>query len=237
MHSWDSRDPLVNHGGRELDRAFRRLDERLDASVNRQHGGVNTLLRHLWGNNDLCRRHPLFGESDSLEVGEIFTDFVPPVSVHVKSVCTGSAFVQPLKVVDMGGKMAEEDGDLEGVLEVGVSDVESEEGSGGNATGAEDFITTSLRGQRELECVQTFTLGSEWNDALLHTRHQQMETVNITESTNQSNAWWSEISWPPGLGAQFQHLNRWADGRKVRDVRVIERDRLGEIDLEHRESR
>jgi len=31
-------------------------------------------------------RHPLFGKSDGLEVGEILADFVPSVSVHVKRV-------------------------------------------------------------------------------------------------------------------------------------------------------
>jgi hypothetical protein len=35
VHSWDSRDPLINQDGRELDGAFRRLDESLNASVNR----------------------------------------------------------------------------------------------------------------------------------------------------------------------------------------------------------
>jgi len=42
--------------GRELDGAFRSLDDSLNTSVNRQHGSINTLLRHLWGNNDLDGR-------------------------------------------------------------------------------------------------------------------------------------------------------------------------------------
>jgi len=69
-------------------------------------------------------------------------------------------------------EVAEEDGDLKRVLEVGVSDVESVEGSGGNTACGEDFITASLRGQRELECMQALAPGSEWNDALLRTHRQ-----------------------------------------------------------------
>ena len=145
MHSWDCRDPLINHDGGELYGAFCRFDKSLDTSVNGQHGGVDALLRHLWRNN-LGRRHPLFGESDSLEVGEVFADFVPSVSVHVERVCARSTFVQPLEVIDVGSEVAEEDGDLEGVLKVRVSDVESVEGCRGNATCVEDFIATSLRG-------------------------------------------------------------------------------------------
>ena len=45
----------------------------------------------------------------------------------------------------MGSEVAEEDRDLEGVLEVGVSDVESVEGLGGDAACVEDFIAAGLR--------------------------------------------------------------------------------------------
>jgi len=57
----------MNENGRELDGAFRSLDDSLNAGVNRQRGSVNTLLRHLWGNDDPDGRHPLFGKSDGSE--------------------------------------------------------------------------------------------------------------------------------------------------------------------------
>lgn len=54
-------------------------------------------------------------------------DFMPPVSVHVESVRARTAFVQPLEVVEVGSEVAEKDGDLEGILKMGVPDVESVE--------------------------------------------------------------------------------------------------------------
>lgn len=63
--------------------------------------------------------------------------------------------------------MAEEDGDLDGFLEVGVSDVKSIEGPGRNAVGIEDFVAPCLGGQSELESVKTFASGSKWSDAVL----------------------------------------------------------------------
>ena len=68
----------------------------------------------------------------------------------------------------MGSEVAEEDGDLEGILHVGVSDVESVEGCGGNAACIEDFIAAGLRVQCELKGVQVFASGGEWGDTLLH---------------------------------------------------------------------
>ena len=53
-------------------------------------------------------------------------------------------FVRSLKVIGVRSKVAEEDGDLEGILHVGVSDMELVEGYRGNATYIEDFITASL---------------------------------------------------------------------------------------------
>ena len=76
----------MNENRRELDGAFGGLDDSLNTGVNQQGGSINTLLRHLWGNNDLGGRHPLFSDSDGLEVGKIFTDFVPSVSVHIERV-------------------------------------------------------------------------------------------------------------------------------------------------------
>ena len=144
----------------------------MNTGVNQQRGSVNTLLRHQWGSNDLDDGHPLFGKSNSLEVGKVFADFVPSISIHVKGVRTRTTFVQPLEVVNVGSEMAEEDGSLEGVLEVGVSDVEPVEGCGGNAACVEDLIAAGLRIQREFESVQTFASGSEWSDALLYRRRQ-----------------------------------------------------------------
>jgi len=72
----------------------------------------------------------------------------------------------------VGGKVAEEDGDLEGVLDMGVTDVESVEGLGGNSARVEDFVAAGLGGQREFEGVQAFAPGSEWSNALLYVRHQ-----------------------------------------------------------------
>ena len=108
-----------------------------------------------------------------MEVRKIFADFVPPVSVHVESVRTWSTFVQPLQVIEVGSEVTKEDGDLEGVLEVGVPDVESIKGPGRDGAGVEDFIASSLRGQRELEGVKTFASGSKRGNALLRMRHQQ----------------------------------------------------------------
>ena len=65
--------------------------------------------------------------------------------------------------------MAEEDGDLEGVLEVGVPDVEPVEGLRGNSACVKDFVTPGLCGQRELEGMEALAPGSKWSDALLHT--------------------------------------------------------------------
>jgi hypothetical protein len=42
--------------------------------------------------------------------------------------------------------MAEENGDLEGVLEMGMSNLESVEGLGGNVASAKDLIASGLRG-------------------------------------------------------------------------------------------
>lgn len=107
-------------------------------------------------------------------MGEVFRDFVPPVSAHVQSIRAGSTFVQPLNVVEVRSDVAEEDGDLEGVLKVGVPDMESVERPGGNAAAIQDFIASGFRGQREFERVQMFASGSEWYDALLNVRHQQV---------------------------------------------------------------
>jgi hypothetical protein len=150
----------------------RRCNLDLDTGVNGQHGSIDALLRHLWRSSDFDGRHPLFGESDSLEVGEVFADFVPPVGVHIESVRTWSAHVQPLEGIEVWSEVAEGDGDLEGVLKVGVSDVEPVERPGGNAGCVEDFVAAGLRGQCELEGVQAFASGSERSDALLHMRHQ-----------------------------------------------------------------
>ena len=143
----------------------------LDTGVNGQHGSVDTLFQHLWRSNDFHGGHPLFGESDSLEVGEVFANFVPPISVHIGSVRTWSTHVQPLEGIEVGSEVAEEDGDLERVLKVGVSDVEPVEGLGGNTGCVEDSVAAGLRDQRELEGVQAFAFGSEWSDALLHMGH------------------------------------------------------------------
>ena len=51
----------------------------------------------------------------------------------------------------MGCKVTEEDGDLKGIFHVGVSDVESVEGCGGNAVCTEDSIAARLRVQRQLK--------------------------------------------------------------------------------------
>ena len=118
----------------------------------------------------------------------------------------------------MGSEVAEKDGDLEGVLQVGVSDVESVERLRGNAAGVEDFAAAGLRDQRELEGVEAFASGSEWSDALLHMCHQRAGTNDVIETTNQSNARWCKIGWPPGLGTQPQHLDRWTDCCNVRNV-------------------
>jgi hypothetical protein len=82
-----------------------------------------------------------------LEVGEVFGDFVPAVSVRGERACAWPAFVQPLKVIEVGSEVTEEDGDVDGVLEVGVADMESIEGSGRNVMGIEGFIAASLGGQ------------------------------------------------------------------------------------------
>ena len=84
--------------------------------------------------------------------------------------------------------MAEEDSDPEGILHVGVSDVESVEGCGGNAARIEDFIAASFCVQRKLRGVQAFASGSEWSDALLHTGYQWVRKNDAIEKTNQSNA-------------------------------------------------
>ena len=55
--------------------------------------------------------------------------------------------------MEVGSEVAEEDGDLEGDLKVGVSDMEPVEGLGGNAGCVEDFVAAGLRGQYELESV------------------------------------------------------------------------------------
>ena len=114
--------------------------------------------------------------------------------------------------------MAEEDGNLERVLQVGVSDVESVEGFRGNAAGVENFVAAGPCDQRELEGVEAFAFRSERSDALLHMRHQRVRTNDIIETTNQSNAGWSKIGWPPGLRTQLQHLDRWTDRCDVRNV-------------------
>ena len=72
----------------------------------------------------------------------------------------------------MGSEVTEEDRDLEGVLEVGVSDVESVEGLGGDAACVEDFIAAGLRGQCELEGVEALASGSKRSDPLLHVHCQ-----------------------------------------------------------------
>jgi hypothetical protein len=54
----------------------------------------------------------------------------------------------------------------------------------------------------------------------------------IVETTNQSDARWGKVRWPPGLRAQFQHFDRRTDGCEVYDVRVIEHNRLREVDLD-----
>ena len=78
---------------------------------------------------------------------------MPPVGVHIGSVRTWSTHVQPLEGMEVGSEVAEEDGDLEGDLKVGVSDMEPVEGLGGNAGCVEDFVAAGLRGQYELESV------------------------------------------------------------------------------------
>ena len=79
----------MNENRRELDGAFSSLDDSLNTGVNRQGGSVNTLLRHLWGNNDLDGGHPLFGDSDGLEVGR-----------YSQTLCHPSAFI--LSVFERG---------------------------------------------------------------------------------------------------------------------------------------
>jgi hypothetical protein len=71
----------------------------------------------------------------------------------------------------VGSEVAEEDGDLEGILHVGVSDVESVERCGGDAACIEDFIAAGLRVQRKFEGVQTLASGGERSDALLRTSY------------------------------------------------------------------
>jgi len=78
----------------------------------------NTVASTHFSGNDLGCRHPPFGKSNCLGVGEVFADFVTPVSVHVECDCTRSAFVQPPRVVDVKSEVVEEDGDPEGVLKV-----------------------------------------------------------------------------------------------------------------------
>ena len=79
----------------------------------------------------------------------------------------------------MGSEVAEEDGDLDGVSEVGVADVELIEGSRRNGVGIEDFFCSSLRGQGEFEGVETFASGSKRSDAILHTwAIRECEQVN-----------------------------------------------------------
>lgn len=68
--------------------------------------------------------------------------------------------------------MAEEDGDLEGGLNVRVSDMESIERLGGNAAGVEDFIASGPRSQCELESVKALAPRSKWSDSLLQKGHQ-----------------------------------------------------------------
>ena len=150
----------------------------LDTSVNGQHGSVDTLFRHLWRSNDFDDGHPLFGKSNSLEVGEVFADFVPPVGVHIESIRTWSTHVQPLEGIEVGSEVAEEDGGLEGALKVGVSDMEPVEGLGGNTGCVEDFVAAGLRDQCELEGVQAFASGGGWGDALLHITHGSSVSEN-----------------------------------------------------------
>lgn len=57
---------------------------------------------------------------------------------------------------------------------MGVTDVESVEGFGGDTARIEYFIAAGPRVDRELEGVQAFASGSEWSDALLHIRHQRV---------------------------------------------------------------
>ena len=51
----------------------------------------------------------------------------------------------------MGCEVTEEDGDLKGIFHVGVSDMESVEGCGGNAACIEDFIAAHLCIQRQFK--------------------------------------------------------------------------------------
>lgn len=69
-----------------------------------------------------------------------------------------------------GERGAEDDSDLGGVLEVGVSDLEQVEGCGGTAACVEDLAHLHI--QREFEGVQTAASGSERSDALLQGRRQ-----------------------------------------------------------------
>lgn len=57
--------------------------------------------------------------------------------------------------------MAEEDGDLDGVFEMGVTEVEPIEGPRRNAMGSKGFIASSVGSQRELEGVKMFASGSK----------------------------------------------------------------------------
>lgn len=68
--------------------------------------------------------------------------------------------------------MTEEDGNLDGVPKVRMTDVKSVEGPRRNGVGIEDFITSSLCGQHKFERVKAFTPGSKWCDAILNMRHQ-----------------------------------------------------------------
>ena len=82
-------------------------------------------------------------------------------------------FAQPLEVINVRSEVAEEDGDLEGVLEVGV---ESVDGFGGNAVGIEDPAVAGPGVRHGLEGVQAFASGSEFkqNCGLLYMRRQRV---------------------------------------------------------------
>lgn len=65
---------------------------------------------------------------DSLEVRKVLTDFVPPSVFMLSAFERGPRSFNHLRLSRLGSEMAEEDGNLERILEVRVSDVEPVEG-------------------------------------------------------------------------------------------------------------
>jgi hypothetical protein len=73
----------------------------------------------------------------------------------------------------VGSEVTEENGDVDGVPEVGVTDVESMDGLGRNGVGIENFTVSGLGGQCELEGMKTFATGGKGSNSVLQMGHQR----------------------------------------------------------------